>query len=130
LVSPAPRHEYRRVILFFAFQEQAGNVEYGEGINPISRLIQIQQSKKQKEPEYTLVNEKGQGHARKKEFVVQVTCGEFKCEGVGNNKKMAKRAAADALLVAMGYAKPMPVPDKPAIKKPADDNDEANEEEG
>lgn len=44
--------------------------EYGQGMNPISRLAQIQQAKKDKEPEYTLVTERGL--PRRREFVMQV----------------------------------------------------------
>ncbi|CAG0925633.1 unnamed protein product, partial [Notodromas monacha] len=61
---------------------------------------------------------------RKREFTMQVTCGEHTCKGVGNNKKMAKRAAAEALLIAMGYVKPTPQPDKPAIKKTREEEEE------
>ena len=40
-------------------------------INPISRLIQIQQAKKEKEPVYTLIAERGM--PRRREFVMQVS---------------------------------------------------------
>ncbi|XP_064132261.1 double-stranded RNA-binding protein Staufen homolog 1 isoform X3 [Loxodonta africana] len=43
--------------------------EYGQGMNPISRLAQIQQAKKEKEPEYTLLTERGL--PRRREFVMQ-----------------------------------------------------------
>ena len=61
-----------------------GNVENKEGggpgvvagaesqsINPISRLIQIQQARKEKEPVYILVAERGM--PRRREFVMQVS---------------------------------------------------------
>lgn len=41
-----------------------------EDVNPISRLIQIQQAKKEKEPIYTLVEERGV--PRRREFVMEV----------------------------------------------------------
>ncbi len=41
-----------------------------QSINPISRLIQIQQAKKEKEPVYTLVGEKGV--PRRREFFIEV----------------------------------------------------------
>lgn len=44
--------------------------EYGQGMNPISRLAQIQQAKKEKEPEYMLITERGL--PRRREFVMQV----------------------------------------------------------
>jgi double-stranded RNA-binding protein Staufen len=39
-------------------------------MNPISRLAQIQQAKKEREPEYTLLMERGL--PRRREFVIQV----------------------------------------------------------
>ena len=50
--------------------EQKANPDYGQSINPISRLIQIQQAKKQKEPVYTLIAERGM--PRRREFVMEV----------------------------------------------------------
>jgi dsRNA-specific ribonuclease len=49
--------------------------DYGLGINPISRLIQIQQAKKEKDPIYTLAEERGQ--PRRREFVMQVSTFNF-----------------------------------------------------
>lgn len=44
--------------------------DYGQGMNPISRLAQIQQAKKEKEPEYLLLSERGM--PRRREFIMQV----------------------------------------------------------
>ena len=49
---------------------QKADPTYGIGINPISRLIQIQQAKKEKEPIYELVGEKGEPW--KREYTMQV----------------------------------------------------------
>lgn len=87
---------------------------YGIGINPISRLIQIQQAKKEKEPVYSLVAERGV--PRRREFVMQVQVGDKNCSGTGPNKKLAKRNAAEAMLQLLGYSRPSPQPGKPAIK--------------
>ena len=43
---------------------------------------------------------------------------ENQCTGTGPNKKLAKRAAAEVMLQTMGYSKPSPQPDKPAIRTP------------
>jgi len=51
--------------------EQKANPDYGQSINPISRLIQIQQAKKQKEPVYTLISERGM--PRRREFIMEVS---------------------------------------------------------
>lgn len=41
----------------------------------------------------------------------------LRCEGIGPNKKLAKRAAAEAVLARIGYVKPMPKPGKSLLKK-------------
>ncbi|XP_046882183.1 double-stranded RNA-binding protein Staufen homolog 1 isoform X2 [Hypomesus transpacificus] len=88
--------------------------EYGQGMNPISRLAQIQQAKKEKEPEYNMVTERGL--PRRREFVMQVTvCGQC-AEGMGPSKKVAKRNAAEKMLELLGYKVPQPLPPKPALK--------------
>ncbi|VBB31103.1 unnamed protein product, partial [Acanthocheilonema viteae] len=92
------------------------NPEYGHQINPISRLMQVMQARKQNEPKFQLVAERGQ--SRYKEFVMEVICDDgLRCEGVGPNKKLAKRAAAEAVLARIGYVKPMPKPGKSLLKK-------------
>ena len=63
----APKKKSRNLV-----KEQA-TPDYGQGVNPISRLIQIQQSKKEKEPLYTLLAERGV--PRRREFVMQVNKG-------------------------------------------------------
>uniref|UniRef100_A0A3B5LLS3 Staufen double-stranded RNA binding protein 1 n=1 Tax=Xiphophorus couchianus TaxID=32473 RepID=A0A3B5LLS3_9TELE len=88
--------------------------EYGQGMNPISRLAQIQQAKKEKEPEYSMVTERGL--PRRREFVMQVTvCGQT-AEGLGPSKKVAKRNAAEKMLELLGYKVPQPQPPKPHLK--------------
>lgn len=93
---------------------QKADPNYGVGINPISRLIQIQQAQQKKEPVYTLLTERGL--PRRREFVIQVQVDDQTCTGVGPNKKLAKRHAAEAMLTLLGYNKPSPQPAKPAIK--------------
>eukprot|EP00062_Callorhinchus_milii_P002751 gi/632939310/ref/XP_007909571.1/ PREDICTED: double-stranded RNA-binding protein Staufen homolog 1 isoform X1 [Callorhinchus milii] len=88
--------------------------EYGQGMNPISRLAQIQQAKKEKEPEYTLMVERGLPRLR--EFVMRVKVANQVSEGMGPNKKVAKRNAAEKMLELLGYKVPQPQPPKPALK--------------
>ncbi|KAM7038195.1 PREDICTED: double-stranded RNA-binding protein Staufen homolog 1 isoform X4 [Sturnus vulgaris] len=88
--------------------------EYGQGMNPISRLAQIQQAKKEKEPEYLLITERGL--PRRREFVMQVKVGVHTAEGMGTNKKVAKRNAAENMLEILGFKVPQPQPPKPALK--------------
>lgn len=63
-------------------------------INPISQLIQIQQARKEKEPVYTVVDERGT--ARRREFVIEVSAGGLMASGTGPNKKLAKKIAAES----------------------------------
>nr|XP_033789212.1 double-stranded RNA-binding protein Staufen homolog 2 isoform X1 [Geotrypetes seraphini]XP_033789213.1 double-stranded RNA-binding protein Staufen homolog 2 isoform X1 [Geotrypetes seraphini]XP_033789214.1 double-stranded RNA-binding protein Staufen homolog 2 isoform X1 [Geotrypetes seraphini] len=85
--------------------------EYGQGMNPISRLAQIQQAKKEKEPEYVLLSERGM--PRRREFVIQVKVGNEIATGTGPNKKIAKRNAAEAMLLQLGFKASTPVQDHP-----------------
>ncbi|XP_029772213.1 double-stranded RNA-binding protein Staufen homolog 1 isoform X3 [Suricata suricatta] len=88
--------------------------EHGQGVNPISRLAQIQQAKKDKEPEYMLLTERGL--PRRREFVMQVKVGNHTAEGSGTNKKVAKRNAAENMLEILGFKVPQAQPAKPALK--------------
>ncbi|KAJ7338925.1 hypothetical protein JRQ81_012827 [Phrynocephalus forsythii] len=81
--------------------------EYGQGMNPISRLAQIQQAKREKEPEYLLLSERGV--PRRREFVMQVKVGNEITTGTGPNKKIAKRNAAEAMLLQLGYKASSPL---------------------
>lgn len=89
-------------------------------VSPISRLIQIAHIKKLKEPEFTLIStgtesnvenflkqitERDRRMLRKKKpvFTIEVTIGTHTCRGTGSNKKAAKKAAAEAAIIAMGY---------------------------
>lgn len=89
--------------------------DYGHHINPVSRLIQVMQIRNEPEPVFKLLGEQGQ--SRYKVFVAEVTCQEFCEQGTGPNKKLAKRAAAEAMLQRIGYVKPMPQPGKSLLKK-------------
>ena len=50
----------------------------------------------------------------------QVQVEDHVCSGVGPNKKLAKRHAAESMLQLLGYNKPSPQPTKPAIKMQGD----------
>ncbi|KAK9504760.1 hypothetical protein O3M35_008951 [Rhynocoris fuscipes] len=83
---------------------QVNKTENSEDMNPISRLIQIQQAKKEREPVYTLREERG--IPRRREFIMEVKMGEHSFVGSGPNKKIAKRNAAEGLLQQLGYSSP------------------------
>lgn len=70
-------------------------------MNPISILGQILQGRHEPAPVYSLVEERG--HLTEKKFVLQVTVGKHQATGEGSNKKTAKKNAAEAMLVLMGF---------------------------
>lgn len=109
---PATKKKSRNLIK--VYQEPRSESDTAEEVNPVSRLGQIQQAKREKEPVYNLIEEKGA--PRRREFLMEVTMGQHSAQGMGPNKKLAKRAAAEALLAQLGYSKPQPQPTKPSIK--------------
>ncbi|XP_077866790.1 double-stranded RNA-binding protein Staufen homolog 2-like [Saccoglossus kowalevskii] len=113
-VIEKPRPRFKKKKPKSLVKVQQSNQDYGLGMNPVSRLVQIQQAKKEKEPVFTLLQERGQ--PRKREFIMQVTIGSNQCTGIGPNKKMAKRAAAEAMLQLLGYRSTPPLPNKSALK--------------
>uniref|UniRef100_A0A914Z9N7 DRBM domain-containing protein n=1 Tax=Panagrolaimus superbus TaxID=310955 RepID=A0A914Z9N7_9BILA len=112
--SLAPKEPKRKTII----KDLKMDPQYGHHINPISRLIQVMQSKK--EPTFRLIKEQGQN--RYKEFTFEITCRGITLTGAGPNKKLAKRAAAEAMLEQIGYVKPMPQPGKSLLKKKSIDS--------
>lgn len=70
-----------------------------EDVNPISRLLQVSQNHKAKDPVYNLVTEAGT--PRRREFIIEVLAVNQKAEGVGSTKKQAKRNAAESKLLAI-----------------------------
>ncbi|XP_055838752.1 maternal effect protein staufen [Episyrphus balteatus] len=75
--------------------------ECAEDTNPISRLIHIQQSRNEKEPTYELISRISE--SKKREFVMEATVPGQVARGSGITKKLAKRNAAQNLLIAMGF---------------------------
>ncbi|XP_067632657.1 maternal effect protein staufen [Eurosta solidaginis] len=70
--------------------------------NPITRLTQLQQNRKEKDPVFELIAKNGNESSRRREFIVEVTASGMVARGTGNSKKLAKRNAAQNLLLAMG----------------------------
>jgi len=123
-VSNPTKKKPKNLIKIDAMDDQVAESNGDLSINPISRLIQIQQAKKEKEPQYILVSERGM--PRRREFVMKVIVGEHSGTGTGPNKKLAKRAAAEALLQVMGYSSGLSLqPDKSALKMSGDQTDKA-----
>lgn len=90
-----------------------------EELNPISRLIQIQQAIKEREPVYTVLEERGQ--PRRREFIIEASVAGHSCTGVGPNKKVAKRNAAETLLAALGYSTNTKATNNKSEKEPEPD---------
>jgi double-stranded RNA-binding protein Staufen len=106
-------------------------------VSPISRLIQIAHVRKYKEPEFNLIasstngpltddissilrplSERERRNIRKKKpsFTMEVIVGPHCSRGTGPNKKAAKKAAAEAALVELGYG---PTAEETAAKEVA-----------
>lgn len=110
--------------------------DYGSGsINPITRLIQIQQAKKEAEPVFELVSSVNTGKKNdvtksRSEFCISVSIKiskdeMIKCEAKGPNKKTAKQNAAEAMLLKLGYQSQQTLL-KPALKQ-TDENGEKSD---
>ena len=80
-------------------KEKPEQPDFSEEVNPISRLMQIQQAKKEKEPTYTLIEERGV--ARRREFIIEVAASGKTAIGTGPNKKIAKKIAAESKIITM-----------------------------
>lgn len=63
--------------------------------------MQLQQARKEKEPIFTVVSERGIPR-QSPEFVVEVVVGSITATGIGAKKKDAKRAAAFKALEVLG----------------------------
>ncbi|XP_071507205.1 double-stranded RNA-binding protein Staufen homolog 2-like [Diadema antillarum] len=80
------------------------------GLHPVSRLVQILQAKNEREPEFSVVEERPynerSGHhvMRRREFTIQVTASSKTATGKGKTKKEAKKQAAENMLKELGYA--------------------------
>ncbi|XP_055611066.1 double-stranded RNA-binding protein Staufen homolog 2-like [Uranotaenia lowii] len=98
--APLPKKKTRNLI------KENSDSDPLDMVNPISRLMQIQQARKEKEPEYTLVEERGV--ARRREFIMEVLASGKSANGIGPTKKIAKKEAAENLLVLLGYARSTP----------------------
>ncbi|XP_052838516.1 maternal effect protein staufen isoform X1 [Drosophila gunungcola] len=72
-------------------------VDLDDADNPITKLIQLQQTRKEKEPIFELIAKNGNETARRREFVMEVSASGSTARGTGNSKKLAKRNAAQAL---------------------------------
>lgn len=85
------------------------------GLHPVSRLVQILQAKNEREPEFTVIEERplmeraGPHMVRRREFTMQVSAASKTATGKGKTKKDAKKQAAENMLKLLGYA---PTPDE------------------
>ncbi|XP_052859599.1 double-stranded RNA-binding protein Staufen homolog [Anopheles cruzii] len=78
--------------------------DVSEQENPISRLMQIQQARKEKQPVYTLIEGDRSSTGRRKQFTIEVAAAGKCAVGVGLTKKAAKWSAAEGLLSELGFA--------------------------
>ncbi|XP_071853868.1 double-stranded RNA-binding protein Staufen homolog 2-like isoform X2 [Apostichopus japonicus] len=128
-------------------KKSADDSDFGAvGMNPISRLVQICQAKKMKDPFFEVLNDQPIPDRRvhptiyRHIFTMKVSVGEQSAEGKGSTKKEAKKEAAEGMLVLMGYKPsnpdtPIPIPGadatpgKPALKQPQENREVKKQEE-
>ena len=94
--------EIENILMIFSFQEtvsSSNGTNSGRTQDPISQLVQLQQSRKEKEPVFVVISEKG--IPRQPEFVVRCTVASIVVEGIGPKKRDAKKAAALKALEAL-----------------------------
>ncbi|XP_058055385.1 maternal effect protein staufen [Anopheles bellator] len=91
--------------------------DVSEQENPISRLMQIQQARKEKQPVYTLVEGDRSSTGRRKQFTIGVSAAGKCAVGVGLTKKAAKWIAAEGLLSELGFAVTKTNPSAGAVNK-------------
>lgn len=72
-------------------------VEPDDAENPITKLIQLQQTRKEKEPIFEMIAKNGNETSRRREFVMEVSASGNTARGTGNSKKLAKRNAAQGM---------------------------------
>ncbi len=94
-----------------------GTTSSSSTIHPINRLIQLQQARKEKEPIFNVISERCTDR-RRREFSIECTINITKGSnapqvisaiGLGPNKKVAKKNAAESMLQQLGYSsKPQP----------------------
>lgn len=75
-----------------------------ENDNAVNRLHRIQNLAKRPDPVYILVEDRRLSRGGR-EFVMEVECNGEKATGAGFSKRMAKRMAAESILLKMGYTK-------------------------
>ncbi|XP_034476424.1 maternal effect protein staufen isoform X2 [Drosophila innubila] len=103
-VTPLGKPE-RRKRLSAALKEKPV-VDLDDAENPITKLIQLQQTRKEKEPIFELIAKNGNETSRRREFVMEVSASGSTARGTGNSKKLAKRNAAQALLELLESTEP------------------------
>jgi double-stranded RNA-binding protein Staufen len=94
-----------------------GTTSCSSTIHPINRLIQLQQARKEKEPIFNVISERCTDRRRREfsiECIINITKGPnapqvISAIGLGPNKKVAKKNAAESMLQQLGYSsKPQP----------------------
>ncbi|KAH8394723.1 hypothetical protein KR222_002823 [Zaprionus bogoriensis] len=95
-VTPLGKPDRRKRLAVPIKEKTLGELDDAE--NPITKLIQMQQTRKEKEPIFELIAKNGNETSRRREFVMEVSASGSTARGTGNSKKLAKRNAAQALL--------------------------------
>ncbi|XP_062128398.1 maternal effect protein staufen isoform X1 [Drosophila sulfurigaster albostrigata] len=105
-VTPLGKPERRKRLSVALKEKEKPVVELDDAENPITKLIQLQQTRKEKEPIFELIAKNGNESSRRREFVMEVSASGSTARGTGNSKKLAKRNAAQALLELLESTEP------------------------
>ncbi|KAH8372252.1 hypothetical protein KR093_010768 [Drosophila rubida] len=105
-VTPLGKPERRKRLSVALKEKEKPVVELDDAENPITKLIQLQQTRKEKEPIFELIAKNGNEASRRREFVMEVSASGSTARGTGNSKKLAKRNAAQALLELLESTEP------------------------
>ncbi|KAH8307222.1 hypothetical protein KR044_007970 [Drosophila immigrans] len=105
-VTPLGKPERRKRLSVALKEKEMPVVELDDAENPITKLIQLQQTRKEKEPIFELIAKNGNETSRRREFVMEVSASGSTARGTGNSKKLAKRNAAQALLELLEATEP------------------------
>lgn len=95
-ITPLAKPERRKRLS--GHQKDKSTVDLDDAENPITKLIQLQQMRKEKEPIFELIAKNGNESCRRREFVMEVSASGRTARGTGNSKKQAKRSSAQGEL--------------------------------
>ncbi|XP_017839018.1 maternal effect protein staufen [Drosophila busckii] len=121
LVKPERRNRRGEKVV----KEKAVAEPLDDAENPITKLIQLQQTRKEKEPIFETIAKNGSETSRRREFLIEVSANGYTARGAGSSKKVAKRNAAQLLLEQLEAIEPKSKEQKATTSAEAKSTDES-----